>query len=427
MNSRAWRIIALVVALLVTLSVGAVIGGGIVYAATRVTGRAPQVEAAEDMETEPGIVILRVVPGGPAAEAGVVRGDILLAMDGERLDDLPDLQRVLEGREPGDDVELAVLHGDEERALEATLGDRNGGAFLGLMSCECLLDAPLVRHQILGEGALIVDVTSDSPAAQAGLKEGDRITAVEGQSLEAKDDLADLIATREPGDSVTLTVARPGEEPRDVTLRLGEHPDDAGRAYLGIKYVSLPRIGEMGRDGPSWSVPRFGWGKGRSWVWPPSEFEQGAIIQQVIEDSPAAAAGLHEGDIITAIDGEQAEGPRALAEAIAEREPDDSVTLTVVGPDETEEREVEVTLAEDPDHEGSAYLGVVIGGFFMRRFEHFELPPDVELPDEPLRFRLPFMKTPLDLDLGDVPRRFEFRFGPRELDLDRLSSPGDSA
>ena len=431
MNSRVSKIMGLVMALVVALGVGAAIGGGIVYGATRVATGPLRVAAANDTDPESGIVILQVVAEGPADEAGVVRGDILLAIDREGVDDLPDLWSALEEREPGDEVKLTVLHGDEDRTLTATLGDRNGRPFLGLSSCRDPLDVPPPDHRILSPGALILEVMPESPAEQAGLQGGDHITVVDEQDVDAENDLADLITAHEVGDTVTLEVEAPGEEPREVTVELAEHPEEKGNAYLGIRYVGFPGIGRLNRHELPFRMPRlhFDFDKERFWSRPGSGARQGAIIRQVVEDSPAEAAGLRKGDAITAIDGESVESPRALADAVAEHKPGDTITLIVARGDETEEREVEVRLAEDPEEEGSAYLGVMIGGFFMLRLEDRELPPDIELPDGSFRFRLPFIREHLELDLDgvdDVLRRFEFHLPPQDLDLKRPSPPGES-
>jgi len=431
MNSRVWKIMGLVMALVVALGVGAAIGGGIVYGARRVAGGLLRVAAANETDSESGIVIVQVVAEGPAAEADVVRGDILLALDGKQVNDLHDLWSALEEREPGDEVKLTVLHGDEDRTLTATLGDRNGRPFLGLSSCTGPLDVPPLEHRILSPGALILEVMAESPAEQAGLQGGDHITVVDGQDVDAENDLADLITAHEVGDTVTLAVETPGEEPREVTVELAEHPEEEGNAYLGVRYVAFPGIGRLKRHELPFRMPRlhFDFAKKRFWSRPGSGARQGAIIRQVVEDSPAEAAGLRKGDVITAIDGESVESPRALADAVTEHKPGDTITLTVARGDETAERDIEVRLTEDPEEERSAYLGVVIGGFFMLRLEDGELPPDIELPDRSFRFRLPFMREHLELDLDgvdDMLRRFEFHLPPRDLDLERPSPPGES-
>jgi S1-C subfamily serine protease len=234
------------------------------------------------------------------------------------------------------------------------------------------------------------------------------IMAVDGQELDAENNLADLIAGYAPGDAVTLEIERPdAEEPFEVAVELGEHPDQEGVAYLGVRYSSAPRVRDL---------------QALPFAFPEGKVEQGAIVQRVNEDSPASAAGLKEGDVIMAIDGEAVESPQALADAIAEREPGDSITLTVYQHDGEEEREIEITLAENPDDEGRAYLGVLVGGFFRleRHFGGDEQPFDFDFD-----FELPLDKLPFDLD--ELPEHFEFQWPPEEDDLrEDPGWPGDN-
>lgn len=62
-----------------------------------------------------------------------------------------------------------------------------------------------------GEGALIADVNPDSPAEQAGLQDGDLITAINGTVIGESTDLIVAIRDNAPGDTVTLTVLRNGQ------------------------------------------------------------------------------------------------------------------------------------------------------------------------------------------------------------------------
>jgi membrane-associated protease RseP (regulator of RpoE activity) len=231
------------------------------------------------------------------------------------------------------------------------------------------------------QGAVIRSVSEGSPAAEAGLNQGDIITALDGEPVEGPQDLIDGIAEREPGDTVTLTVFdSEEEEEREVEAVLAEHPETEGQAYLGVALGGffrfrgfegeLPQLDELPFDLPLPSPEDMPF-----WTLPEGELIQGAFIQRVAEDSPAAAAGLGKGDVITAIDGEPIESPQDLVDTIAEREPGDALTLTVLSSGEEEEREVEITLAEHPDKEGQAYLGVFIGGFVRsQRFGGQDIP-----------------------------------------------------
>jgi putative serine protease PepD len=72
-------------------------------------------------------------------------------------------------------------------------------------------------------GAAIAAVEAGSPAADAGLTEGDVVVAVGGQRVSSMTDLAAKIRTSLPGDDVTLTIEREGQE-LDVTVQLGTAP-----------------------------------------------------------------------------------------------------------------------------------------------------------------------------------------------------------
>ncbi len=426
MNKGVLRVLGWVAALTLVLVTGAVAGGGAVYAMTRLNGsrdQSIQVAIPEELDPEPGIVVASVVPGEPADEAGVERGDILLQVDGESVDSVPDLVTRLREYEAGDDVELVVLHGDEERTLTVTLGELDGSPYLGLVPCAPMpgVDQHLmVRVHGVGPGAVIVSVEEDSPASKAGLQPGDVIVSVAGQELDSENSLADLIAGYEPGDTVTLTVERPGqdkgEESREVDVELGQHPEEKGLAYLGVRYQASARVPLLpGMEG--WQLPFQRRHDGPFFDGQVPEFSsegmfQGAVIQSVTEDSPAESAGLNEGDVITAIDGDPVKGPGDVVEAIAAHAPGDQVTLTLVSPEDGEERDVEVKLAEHPDEEGKAYLGVQIGAFIhVRRFhsgdgefpkregEEFEYNYDFdwEMPPDGLHLELPPLDE-LDLD-----------------------------
>jgi S1-C subfamily serine protease len=437
MNKGVLRVLGWVAVLTLVLATGAVAGGGAVYAMTRFNeGRDQSIQVAvpEEFDPEPGIVVVSVVPGEAADEAGVERGDILLEVAGQSVDSVPDLVALLREYEVGDDVELLVRHGDDERTLTATLGELDGSPYLGLVPCAPMPGVEqhmVVRVRGVGPGAVIASVEEDSPASKAGLQPGDVILSVDGQELDAENSLADLIAAYEPGDTVTLTVERPGqdedEEPQelDVEVELAEHPEEEGVAYLGVRYRTSSRVSHLpGMEGGELPFQRRRlepFFDGQIPEFPGEGMIQGAVVRSVTEDSPAELAGLAEGDVITAVDGETVKGPDDVVEAIAAHVPGDQVTLTIVSSEDGEERDVEVELAEHPDEEDKAYLGVQIGGFIhVRRFhsedgesldregEEFEYNFDFdrEMPSDGFHLELP----PLDeLDLD-----YSFPFGADE-------------
>jgi membrane-associated protease RseP (regulator of RpoE activity) len=74
----------------------------------------------------------------------------------------------------------------------------SSGAFLG------------VAVDDVGNGARVTEVADGSPAADAGLKAGDVVTAVDGDSVTSASQLAKVIADHKPGDDVTITYSRDG-------------------------------------------------------------------------------------------------------------------------------------------------------------------------------------------------------------------------
>ena len=87
-------------------------------------------------------------------------------------------------------------------------------------------------------GAIIQEVIQGTPAAAAGLEQNDVITRVDNAPVDANHELAAMLAQYKPGDQVTLTVWRAGNT-QTIQVTLGASPDDASRAYLGIRYVEL--------------------------------------------------------------------------------------------------------------------------------------------------------------------------------------------
>jgi putative serine protease PepD len=98
---------------------------------------------------------------------------------------------------------------------------------------QTLIAGGTVEHAYVGVlirsvpgGAKITEIVDGSPAAKAGLKVGDVITAFDGRSIGSADDLTSAVTTAKPGDKVTVTV-RSGGTSKHVTVQLGVQPASA--------------------------------------------------------------------------------------------------------------------------------------------------------------------------------------------------------
>lgn len=74
-------------------------------------------------------------------------------------------------------------------------------------------------------GVLVVSITDDSPAGEAGIEEGDVIVALDGQQVLIVEDLLARLREREPGDEVAIAVLRDGKR-REIDVTLADRPDD---------------------------------------------------------------------------------------------------------------------------------------------------------------------------------------------------------
>ncbi|GAA3891230.1 hypothetical protein GCM10022381_36450 [Leifsonia kafniensis] len=80
-------------------------------------------DVAEKFNTEPGLFVEGVTPGGPAEKAGIQAGDIITALDGQSATDVAALTRIKLTKKPGDTVEVSYLRGTEKGTATVTLGE----------------------------------------------------------------------------------------------------------------------------------------------------------------------------------------------------------------------------------------------------------------------------------------------------------------
>jgi serine protease DegQ len=71
---------------------------------------------------------------------------------------------------------------------------------------------------------IVAQTVSGGPAAEAGLRPGDIITAVDGEPTRTPEDFLAVLRGHEPGDTLTVTVRSPGADERQVELTLSDRP-----------------------------------------------------------------------------------------------------------------------------------------------------------------------------------------------------------
>ena len=104
----------------------------------------------------------------------------------------------------------------------------------------------------------------------------------------------------------------------------------------------------------------------------PTAGMQGAVVQEVVAGSPAEAAGVQVGDIITEVDGTPIDANHRLADVVSQYQPGDRVKLTVWRAGDA--KSVTATLGENPQDSTRPYLGV--------RYADFAEQPDEAEPND---------------------------------------------
>jgi serine protease Do len=136
------------------------------------------------------------------------------------------------------------------------------------------------------EGALVGDVTPDSPGAKAGLQKGDVIVSLNGQDISDYQDLRLRISQSAPGENVKLDVYRNGQK-REVTATLREFPEKTETA-------AAPTQGQNAAEGLQ--VENLTADIAEQLNLPAGT--RGVIVSRIDPDGNAAESGLQRGDVI---------------------------------------------------------------------------------------------------------------------------------
>jgi serine protease Do len=148
-------------------------------------------------------------------------------------------------------------------------------------------------------GALVAAAQKDSPAAAAGVKSGDVITAVDGETVADPHDLARRIAALGPKKTVKLAIIRNGS-PMTIDVTLGTMPADktASAETRNSDDTGASALAKLGL------------------TLRPAHGQDGVVVADVDPDGAAADKGLKQGDVILEVAGKSVSRPADVAQAI---------------------------------------------------------------------------------------------------------------
>ena len=168
------------------------------------------------------------------------------------------------------------------------------------------------------DGALVGEVTPNSPAAKSGLKQGDIVIGVNGQPVPNASQLRSRIGMLDPNSSVTLKVWRDGKT-MDVPVTLGEFPSNEERAS----------VDKQGSDNALQGVSVENLTPDTAQQLKLSPATKGVVVDTVSPSSRAADAGLQAGDVIVQVNHQAVSNVKDFNRAVSSSKDDAPVLLLV--------------------------------------------------------------------------------------------------
>jgi serine protease Do len=182
-----------------------------------------------------GALVAEPSPNSPAAKAGIKSGDLIVAVNGERIANARELSRRIAQMAPGNTARLTILQRGSEKTVNVTLGElptqaelrRGGGEERGGPAQEemtlGLQLAPASSVAGSGsEGVVVTRVAPDSPAGERGFKTGDVILEVAGKAVSNPADVRKALEeARKDNKRTVLMRVKSGEGTRFVALPAG--------------------------------------------------------------------------------------------------------------------------------------------------------------------------------------------------------------
>lgn len=167
-----------------------------------------------------GALVANVESGSPAEKAGLQPGDVVLGVNGQKVDNSADLPRIIGDQKPGSVVRLSIWRDRKARELSVTLGEQVGEKVAAAAGAEKKSDGTSSKLGLAGRaltgqeaarlgvpGGVVVEAAS-GPAAKAGLQAGDVIVGINNQPITGIEQFRKLLDAA--GNRFALLVQRGG-------------------------------------------------------------------------------------------------------------------------------------------------------------------------------------------------------------------------
>ena len=209
------------------------------------------------------------------------------------------------------------------------------------------------RYNVIGEkaflgvvteeddkGAKITDVTNNSAAEKAGLKEGDVIIRIDDTKIENHEQLSKAITKHKPEEKVTIVYLRDGKEQK-AAVALGKTSFNG--VYTMPKVATTPPDMAFDFDQGGMSQSYYYPSRGRIGIKAQdTEDGKGVKVLEVNDESLAEKAGIKEGDIITEFDGKSINSADDLASAAKASKEKSSISVKFTRDGKAQSAEIKI-------------------------------------------------------------------------------------
>lgn len=239
---------------------------------------------------ERGAIVMKVVEGSPAAKAGLKENDVVVSFNGQRVDSMIALRRLLSETPSDRNVQIEVIRGGNRQTVAATLSKKsqnfalgspdwngqllqgeearkraeelfrqqqdgkglpdfgnfsfvNPGEFMAFRGGRLGISGESLTDQLAeyfgvkeGRGVLVAQVNENSAASKAGLKAGDVIIAIDNEKIDNVNALVSTLWKKEEG-SIALKIIRNHVE-QTITVTLEKRQPPAGRPRASLTAIA---------------------------------------------------------------------------------------------------------------------------------------------------------------------------------------------
>lgn len=185
----------------------------------------PDLVQAFKLENDHGALVADVAPDGPAAKAGIERGDIIVRFQGQKVQDSTELPRLVATVAPGTQVDVDIFRGGKKLTIPVKLGtlkDEEAQEKVARLQPSDVEETLGLQVQAITpeiartlrlentEGVVVSQVAPEGPAAEAGVRRGDVVREVNRKPVTDMDSYQETTTQLDPESPVLLLLERRG-------------------------------------------------------------------------------------------------------------------------------------------------------------------------------------------------------------------------